>query len=416
MPAIRHAALALSALHKEYAIEGITKPGDDQINSNALQQYIKALHYMQEYLSSKEPLDEKTVLIGCKLFYCIEIARQDYKAALRHVKSGLRILKDWKAKQKKQPLSNMNSGPTDDVNDLIENFSHLDVQIRVFEKGQLPYLGLATSEERLGLVPCVPLAFHLLSDVWTVTNKLVNWGFHFLGSSIERKQGMPEDTEIGNLSEMAVFEKELDRWSTAFETFMRNHHANLSSLDLESATTASLVHRATKVMVLLIAERKSPFELHDDFEDMLNMAEMIITYHNVNSMALPRSFTFETGPIATLWLLAMSCQNHDMTARAVRLMDKWPRREGLWDGARVSGAVEKAQRAFQSYQFPTQVPNLRRDSSANREGEGEGERDFYIYSFSKIFGAIDGKERSPSEERTVSPEVISEAVECELRP
>lgn len=377
---MRHSVLALSALHRDYVVEGVTKLATVQINSNALQQYNKAIHHVQNYLS-RELLDERTVLICCKLFYCIEVVRGDYRTAMRHVKSGLIILRDWKAKQKYRPASNMNSKPVDDIDNLIGIFNRLDVQFRIFEQGQPPYLGLVTPEERSGLVSCVPKSFRSLADVWVVTNKLSNWGFHFLASCIERKRGLPENTYIGNKSELPVLEKEFDRWSTTFEAFMQDSASEFSNLDLESATTASVIHGTTKALVLLFAERKAPLELQEDFKDILNMAETIIIRRNMDSNALPRGFTFETGLVASLLLIAMTCGSQVMCERAVGMMKLWPRREGLWDGNRVPSALEKAQRLIQNRHSRSQGPEQRHNGSA--DGAGEAELD--TLSFWQVF-------------------------------
>lgn len=384
-------------------MEGITKPDGVRINSTALQQYNKALRQLQKYFSNKELLDERTVLICCKLFYCIEIARQDYTTALRHAKSGLIILKDWKDRQEKQPTSNMNSGPDDDIKILVEAWGVVDVQVRIFENGQPPCLVLTTPEERSGAIPCVPSTFYSLRDAWAATNKLMNWGFHFLASRIEHERGMPEDTTIGNLSEWCVLEKEIDQWSVAFQTFIHNPDSIISSLDKDSVTMCATIHRGTKALVHLAAG-KSSFEINDDFNEILNMAESIIDNQDVDSKIPHRGSAFETGLVAILWLLTMNCQDPAMRARAIWLMKIWPRRERLWEGARMPSVVERVQDFAQSNAVSTGSPKLKLGSSAERAGEAKG--DLYMHGFSKILSVLDGKRGKQSEIGTKSPEII----------
>lgn len=369
-PAVRHATLALGALHRDYVVEGITKPDGDLINSNALQQYNKAICQLQKYFSNKELLDERTVLICCRLFYCIEMARQDYPAALRHAKSGLNILKDWKARQDKQPTSNMNSGPACNVRNLVEAWCDFDPQVRIFENGTPPYLALTTPEERSGAISCVPAQFHSLSHAWSVVNKLMNWGFHFLGSRIENERGLPEDTEIGNLSEKEALDEAIDQWPSVFESFMRSRDSNISSLDKDSATMCATIHRGTKVIVHLAAGR-SLFDLNDDFNDILNMAGSIIC--NYDSKTRHRGFGFETGLVSMLWVLAMNCPDLAMRSRALWLMKMWPRREGMWNSARISSVVEKVQKSAQSKDVLIESPKVKLESSMERGRVAPGE-------------------------------------------
>jgi hypothetical protein len=381
----------LAAFHKEYAVEGITKSDCDRVNSSALRQYNKALHQLQKYLSSNELLDKRTVLMCCRLFYCIEIARQDYATALRHLKSGLIILKEWKDSAKSELTSNMNSSPTDYANELIEVFCRLDVQVRILENGQPPYLVLTTPEERSGLVPCVPVTFYSLADAWISMNKLMNWAFQFLALRMEHGRGLLKDIKIGNLGERYILEREIDRWMIAFKAFMERANSNLSSLDSDSAAMCAFIHRGTKLLVHL-ASRQDSFDLYDDFNNVLNKAEKIITNQDADSKTPPRGFAFETGLVAILWLLAINCPDSAMRARIIWLMKMWPRREGVWDGKQSSGAPEQGQESVQQSQSRDDFTILRLGSSAERAGKEKGE--FYLHGFSKILGVLDGKQSS----------------------
>lgn len=397
-PAVRHATLALGALHRDYVVEGIKNPDRDQINSNALLQYNKALRQLQKYISNKELLDEKTILVCCKLFYCIEVARQDYPTALRHVRAGLVLLKEWGGRQKKRPISNMNTTSLDDVDDLVEAFCALDVQIRIFENGKPPYVVLTTPEERSGAVSCVPPTFHSLADAWNVTKKLVNWGSHFLASRIEHERGVPEDNEIGNMSERAVLEKAIDQWPTPFRAFMESQNSNTPSVDRDSAVMCAAIHRGMKVLVHLAAG-ESAVEVNGDINDILDMVAAIIDNQDIDTKSPHRGFGFETGLISVLWLLMMNAQDPAMRARALRLMKMWPRREGIWDGARMSTVVEKVQNFAQSSRFSADKPKERQGSSADNPGI------LYMDGFSKILGVLDGKRRMQSERGAKSPEI-----------
>ena len=47
----------------------------------------------------------------------------------------------------------MNSRPDDDASDLIEVFCRVDVQVRIFENGQPPYLGFDNSRRTIRTRP-----------------------------------------------------------------------------------------------------------------------------------------------------------------------------------------------------------------------------------------------------------------------
>ncbi len=337
---------------------------------------------MQEYLSKSDSVDKRIVLICCKLFYCIEVARGDQETALRHAKSGVIMFKDWKAKQKICAVSNMNPRSVDDMTDLIEVFARLDVQMRISGQGHSPYICLTTPEERSGRMSCIPTAFQNLSDVWRATNKLLNWGSHFFAASMERKRGLPENPDIGNSAEGQFLEREVNLLITAFRVFLRNPNLKLSSAEQRSAMTASAIHRLTKAVVLLYGERKVASQLRGDFKEILDVAESIIESSPKGSEPSARGFTFETGIIASLVIVGQSCDDSAMCSRAIRLIKIWPRREGLWDGAKAPVAIERAQALIQSQ---SRVPK----EGANVDAEHEGK--FHTPSFCTILCILDEK-------------------------
>ena len=90
-----------------------------------------------------------------------------------------------------------------------------------------------------------------------------------------------------------------------------------------------MIHRGTKVLVHLAAG-KDAFQTYDDINDVLNMAEEIITNQDVYSETPPRGFAFETGFVPVVWLLAINCPGAAMRGRLIsRLMKMWARSEGL---------------------------------------------------------------------------------------
>ena len=137
-----------------------------------------------------------------------------------------------------------------------------------------------------------------------------------------------------------------------------------------TSSSNTTIHRGTKVLVHLPAGR-SPFDLNDDFNDILNMAGSIIC--NYDSKIRHRGFRFATGLVSMLWLLAMNCPGPAMRSRAVWLMKVWPPREGLWDSVRISSVVEKVQEFAQSNNVLIESHKLRLGSSVERAGVALGE-------------------------------------------
>jgi len=91
--AIRHAIVALGALHEDYQ-------GMSQMDSGfAMLEYSKAMKQVMK-LDMRGSASTDVALISCILFACFESLQGHYRSSLLHVNSGLQILKE-------QELSNV---------------------------------------------------------------------------------------------------------------------------------------------------------------------------------------------------------------------------------------------------------------------------------------------------------------------
>lgn len=95
-PALRHAVMALGALHEDFTIKHGTLPTaaicvDDPNVRFAMEQYAKAIAALRNSLAAgeEEPL---TALMACALFVSFDSLRGWFQAALVHLQSGLAIL------------------------------------------------------------------------------------------------------------------------------------------------------------------------------------------------------------------------------------------------------------------------------------------------------------------------------------
>jgi hypothetical protein len=96
-PTVKHALLALSATYEAHELQGRnTKKAildlSAPCNMFALQQYTKAMRILSCSLSANKSSAQVT-LICCLLFVLLELLRNDSNTGLKHLKSGLQILR-----------------------------------------------------------------------------------------------------------------------------------------------------------------------------------------------------------------------------------------------------------------------------------------------------------------------------------
>lgn len=98
-PAVLHALLALSACHKRKEIDGFCRDRSlmlpDKHEKFMLQQYSKAIHYLNA-LPEGNNSSLRTTLTTCLVFIYVEFLRADYQEGIKHLQSGLRLIREVK--------------------------------------------------------------------------------------------------------------------------------------------------------------------------------------------------------------------------------------------------------------------------------------------------------------------------------
>lgn len=179
-PAVSHAVLALSSVHKLGAVDA---NGQKNISSNVaneqeqymLKHYGKAISHLQPHFSNKDRASFRVTLIACFTFICLDFLRGHFEAAQVHLESGLKILEQMQA------LCNGNNGivpsrPCRESTDewIVEAFSRLHLQVELFKHTyQHPCPVLPAAE------PETPaLVFHSINEAWQPLGRLLPEIFH----------------------------------------------------------------------------------------------------------------------------------------------------------------------------------------------------------------------------------------------
>ncbi|TVY43149.1 putative transcriptional regulatory protein, partial [Lachnellula occidentalis] len=90
-PVVKHAVIALGALHEAFEKGGFDG-GDKDF---AVSQYIRSLELMvKPELKKRNKISVDVALITCVLFVCFEILRGNHLSALSHIDGGAKILKE----------------------------------------------------------------------------------------------------------------------------------------------------------------------------------------------------------------------------------------------------------------------------------------------------------------------------------
>ena len=212
-PAVLHAVLALSSVHKRGAVDanGQTVPenGSNEQEISTLKHYIKAISHLKPHFSRKDKASFQVALITCVTFVYLEFLRGHFRTAQTHLQNGLKILRETYL------LSNgddviLRSKPclesTDDW--IVEAFSRLHLQVELFKHTyQHPCLVLqAASPDTQTLV------FHSINEAWQKIGQLLNEVFYL--THLARQQGACEcvRNHLLLLEDQQRIRTELARW------------------------------------------------------------------------------------------------------------------------------------------------------------------------------------------------------------
>lgn len=394
-PSIRLAAMALGSLHRVFLCEQTRYP-DVRLQGTqlALRQYNTAIRQGLTQISGGVVNDTVDgILTMCILFYCFESLQGHFRVALRHITSGLRIMKQQevrsRAMQKKITL------PADVLRSI---FSYLESQMLELDDELTSVDQLHPAALKPSDLPPVEssqgaLTLDSLSDNFRLLyNKLLRL---INRSAPGGHADLTEDAEP-LVSDYVESQSQIHDWSAALDEYLE--HQPLQAMDLGSrrlATTLTmwntLVHVVLRMelplvdtawdrftpelaRVVLLAEevvnlslktqemrKRSPSQTaaasHATWATPLSKLASNQHVLLTHDMLPPSTFSVSQGILPPLWIVATACRDSRTRYRAIDVMMRSRRREGLWDSALFAEIASKIARVEErSAGIPEEVP------------------------------------------------------------
>ncbi|KAM3078054.1 hypothetical protein ACMFMG_002645 [Clarireedia jacksonii] len=358
---VRHAAIALGALHERFELEDgfITNIKEDtEENSFALRQYVKAINCLVQpsiSLAGRHTRRSANVaLMTCVLFVCFETLRGHHDAALAHIDGGIRILSE---------MQNTEGGITAPSNSPIHSssvealplstfriiFSRLDTQASVLTSRARIIDGYESS-----LYPSpIPETFRSLKEareslesVWACSAR------NLLSCSMYN--GVPLPLTINSETAPLVLSR-LESWNTAFELYLRMAYGKrgpdrVRDVDKKAVNVLRIQKLVTEVLfsaskAIQPANETSWDVFRFEYDAITNWAAEIVyanpeTRGERNPSAI---FTLDTGIIQPLFFVATKCRYRRTRSRAIALLKNSNRQEGLWHSVLTARVAERIQ-------------------------------------------------------------------------
>ncbi|KAF2713873.1 hypothetical protein K504DRAFT_530784 [Pleomassaria siparia CBS 279.74] len=366
-PAIRHAVMAVGALHRRYISgnstgqepKGIHGVEDLELRF-ALLESNRAIQEVVGTGGSKQKQKEHrvTMMTICVLFNCMALIEGRHQEAFQHLRSGLKLLRE--ADEEEERVDN--TVTADQVShpvtlkSLRSIFIGLDAQARVLMKGDV-------GTEHWEPAPKHSITFppesgsnntYDMGDAHVYLESTLN-EFLAWANSLGETRPLSDTVDLPSTHEKFLRLKGQAReGGNILEDILSNpsitrdptQHQALLALRLLRAVV-DLALTAFEVRRLGRPEEAEIFESQNHFEEIMIIIEELvaptstgppssISSHTPSSSLKPSTqrpvFSFTFGVMTTLWWITQATPSQSMRIRAIQIMMQHCRREGFWDG------------------------------------------------------------------------------------
>lgn len=351
-PALLHAILSLSSLHKREIYDsnyGGQKANTlDKQEQFTLQHYTKAIRHLQPHFLTQDKASVRVALMACFIFICLELLCGHFATAQTHLKNGLMILRELGMPFKEDNgVLRFETVPGID-DSIIKAFCRLDLQLELFRHSyRHPYLALQTS----GLESSTPV-FRSANEAWRRIERLFSKIFH-LTELGRRQQQVSRHLFIEHPSSLLTYQQQ-----TRVELSICLDTLNASTNSMQDQDSKGLVYGLLLVyhtMAGIMANaclRQDDESIFDSYtQGFVFILNQSVVMWQTNQSGLPhkplpwprihmsRSIV-DIGWIAPLYYTALKCRVHRVRLQAIRLIETTSYREGIWD-SKISSCIAR---------------------------------------------------------------------------
>lgn len=367
-PAIRHAAVAVGAMHARFmgtspSLQVQSFGVVEGQQAFAIQQYVKALALLKDRLSnSSRSGNAELALTCCLLFTCLEMLQGNRVGAVEHLRNGLRVLSgipsqtrlDYSTGEQSLVMRPKANGFLDQLTTL---FGRLDLELVAFgERAPALRLSLETEIVVPTSCPSVPVLFTSIEEARLHLDVLRNRALRIGGELLKRSASKVGDdghdwavqhcleyatvrtVDISGDSTLAeqirAIQMDLTLWSAAF----RSYTASLVGSQAEAPPVMLLEIQHFFVFFQVMTCRQttelSCDRFNSSFRRIVSLAANVASTQGL-------TFTIESGVIPSLYLIALKCRMPDVRRQTIALLHRWTFQEGMWEGKLIAKFMEQ---------------------------------------------------------------------------
>ncbi|KAL9112961.1 MAG: hypothetical protein Q9227_002826 [Pyrenula ochraceoflavens] len=295
--AVRHAIISLAAVHENFQSSALESNANDDFArrhySIAIEQLLRP-PLIDE--SSPDSIRTGIALVACIVFAGIECVQGNFKSALSHIRSGLRIIHETTSRALSAALDL--SIPWIQLQSM---FNHLETQVFEMEGGFEPSTALTYNLQDLG-TPALLTIPQIYDTLEQAQGGLENWYGQF-GRYLWHLRALRETERFKHSKQHLNFVCSFQSWSAAFDMFCRNQDKALRSQHLrQGILILSIWQKALSIILTFDWDR---LEVHYDlsmpvFASIVKLSESVWDMQMEAAGACLPTFCFTRGIVAPL--------------------------------------------------------------------------------------------------------------------
>ena len=251
---------------------------------------------------------------------------------MAHLRNGLAILRDALAGRTSEVLARPTEEWPEDLQKLVQFFIRLDLQATVFHEGRVPMIEFTSYDERIGAKDIVATdSFRSLHEAQLALDKIRNHTWRFSSINAAYKHVPAEGLPPHIVHEKNQLVRQYKRWTSAIDGLWSQQSGNQASR--ESATILKVVHGSAEMFILANFPKDSSIFGASPNERARKIVALIESLRLTD--AYRRTYASEVGIIAPLAMLGSVCLDPVVMRKALVLLMKSKRREGLLDAQMI---------------------------------------------------------------------------------
>jgi hypothetical protein len=318
--AIKHCLIAISSFHEK--LESIQTISDASYQTQySLQNYGKAIH-----LLSRAPslLSIEETLINCMLFIWFENLQNNLKNSLRHLDSGLEIVRETRRSQPWQKI-----GLVETV--LAPMLERLKLKAEIYSPSR--ELGSSSDQEHF-----IPERFLDVAQACHSFKNLINWTCTVL-RHITISRNNTDNWHLRS-SKLARRLSGFDLYSARLEDLLNTTRSSGEQDQLRPVIVLKITNLGIRIIIsAYLRLREIAYDQHK--KEFAQIVELCQEYLRIGSMqnktAAPsidsqsNDFILESGVIPHLLFTSAHCRDPLLRQEVVSILQQYPRHEGVMD-------------------------------------------------------------------------------------